>query len=83
MELLELLHMDPKSPEAQVFYQLNKSTSKIGPSPALTPSGNDIIAMKLCLLLVRVLNSASSGCSYIKIFEIVKNYIQIRLISLV
>ncbi|KAI4333219.1 hypothetical protein L6164_018055 [Bauhinia variegata] len=29
-----LLHLDPKSPEAQVFYQLEKSSSEGGPSPA-------------------------------------------------
>ena len=33
----ELLHMDPKSPEAQVFYQLEKGGT--GPTPS--PSGND------------------------------------------
>ncbi|RDX67855.1 Protein YLS3 [Mucuna pruriens] len=34
----ELLHMDPKSPEAQVFYQLEKGSSKNGTSPAPSPS---------------------------------------------
>lgn len=36
-----LLHMDPKSPEAQVFYQLGGSSnqSAVG-SPASSPSGN-------------------------------------------
>ncbi|KAE9617115.1 hypothetical protein Lal_00034683 [Lupinus albus] len=34
----ELLHMDPKSREAQVFYQLNKSSSNDGTSPAPNPS---------------------------------------------
>ncbi|KAK7313827.1 hypothetical protein VNO77_39029 [Canavalia gladiata] len=33
----ELLHMDPKSPEAQVFYQLEKG-NKSGTSPAPSPS---------------------------------------------
>ncbi|KAI4323326.1 hypothetical protein L6164_022941 [Bauhinia variegata] len=34
----ELLHLDPKSPEAQVFYQLEKNSSGGGPSPAPSPS---------------------------------------------
>ncbi|XP_020228102.1 protein YLS3 [Cajanus cajan] len=34
----ELLHMDPKSPDAQVFYQLEKGSSKSGTSPAPSPS---------------------------------------------
>ncbi|OIW08107.1 hypothetical protein TanjilG_06650 [Lupinus angustifolius] len=34
----ELLHIDPKSTEAQIFYQLNKSSSKDGTSPAPNPS---------------------------------------------
>ncbi|CAJ1978367.1 unnamed protein product [Sphenostylis stenocarpa] len=34
----ELLQMDPKSPEAQVFYQLEKGSTKNGTSPAPTPS---------------------------------------------
>jgi len=44
----ELLHMDPKSKEAQVFYQLEKG--KNGTSPAPSPSGNEI-DIKLCLLV--------------------------------
>ncbi|XP_054815325.1 non-specific lipid transfer protein GPI-anchored 14-like [Prosopis cineraria] len=36
----ELLHMDPKSPEAQIFYQLDKGSNKSGttPSPAPAPA---------------------------------------------
>ncbi|ESW05462.1 hypothetical protein PHAVU_011G181000 [Phaseolus vulgaris] len=34
----ELLHMDPKSQEAQVFYQLEKGSSKNGTSPAPSSS---------------------------------------------
>ncbi|KAJ1442460.1 Bifunctional inhibitor/plant lipid transfer protein/seed storage helical domain [Sesbania bispinosa] len=34
----ELLNMDPKSPEAQIFYQLNKGSSKSATSPASSPS---------------------------------------------
>ncbi|KAH1052703.1 hypothetical protein GLYMA_08G232500v4 [Glycine max] len=34
----ELLHMDPKSAEAQVFYQLEKGPSKNGTGPAPSPS---------------------------------------------
>ncbi|XP_061369623.1 non-specific lipid transfer protein GPI-anchored 14-like [Gastrolobium bilobum] len=34
----ELLHMDPKSPEAQVFYQLEKGSSKSGTSPSPSPA---------------------------------------------
>ncbi|XP_027356791.1 protein YLS3-like [Abrus precatorius] len=34
----ELLHMDPKSPEAQVFYQLEKGSNKSSTSPASSPS---------------------------------------------
>ncbi|XP_057453332.1 non-specific lipid transfer protein GPI-anchored 14-like isoform X2 [Lotus japonicus] len=34
----ELLHMDPKSKEAQVFYQLNKGSNNSGPSPAPSTS---------------------------------------------
>jgi len=45
----ELLHMDPKSAEAQVFYQLEKGPSKNGTGPAPSPSGNKI--MKHCLVL--------------------------------
>jgi hypothetical protein len=48
---LELLHMDPKSKEAQVFYQLNNGSSNMAPIAAPSPSGNDDnIAIKLCLL---------------------------------
>ena len=39
--VLELLHMDPKSAEAQVFYPLNNGSSNISPSAAPSPSGND------------------------------------------
>ncbi|XP_058744328.1 non-specific lipid transfer protein GPI-anchored 14-like [Vicia villosa] len=34
----ELLHMDPKSAEAQVFYQLKNGSTNIGPSAAPSPS---------------------------------------------
>ncbi|XP_028799736.1 protein YLS3-like [Neltuma alba] len=34
----ELLHMDPKSPEAQIFYQLDKGSSKSGASPGPAPA---------------------------------------------
>ncbi|CAJ2657107.1 unnamed protein product [Trifolium pratense] len=34
----ELLHMDPKSKEAQVFYKLNNGSSNISPSGAPSPS---------------------------------------------
>jgi len=46
----ELLHMDPKSQEAQVFYQLEKGSSKNGTSPAPSSSGNEI-DFKLWLLV--------------------------------
>jgi hypothetical protein len=43
--------MDPKSKEAQVFYQLNNGSNNKAPSAAPSPSGNDDnIAIKLCLL---------------------------------
>lgn len=35
---LELLHMDPKSSEAQVFYQLKNGSTNIGPSVAPSSS---------------------------------------------
>ncbi|KAF7824467.1 protein YLS3-like [Senna tora] len=35
----ELLHMDPKSAEAQVFYQLDKKSSKGASTPTPSPSG--------------------------------------------
>lgn len=35
----ELLHMNPKSPEAQVFYQFEKGSGKSATSPAPSPSG--------------------------------------------
>ncbi|XVF74193.1 hypothetical protein PTKIN_Ptkin13bG0090700 [Pterospermum kingtungense] len=35
----ELLHMDPNSPEAQVFYQLSNSSNGGAHSPAPSPSG--------------------------------------------
>lgn len=38
----ELLHLDPKSPEAQVFYQLQRNSSQTANSPAPTPSGTYI-----------------------------------------
>ncbi|KAK7405795.1 hypothetical protein VNO78_07404 [Psophocarpus tetragonolobus] len=34
----ELLHMDPKSPDAQVFYQLQKGSNKNGTGAAPSPS---------------------------------------------
>ncbi|WJX93212.1 hypothetical protein P8452_74770 [Trifolium repens] len=34
----ELLHMDPKSKEAQVFYQLNNGSNNKAPSAAPSPS---------------------------------------------
>lgn len=34
-----LLHMDPNSPEAQVFYQLGGSSNQSVSSPAPSPSG--------------------------------------------
>ncbi|WJX87469.1 hypothetical protein P8452_69661 [Trifolium repens] len=34
----ELLHMDPKSKEAQVFYQLNNGSSNMAPIAAPSPS---------------------------------------------
>jgi len=46
----DLLHMDPKSQEAQVFYQLEKGSGKNGTSPAASPSGNEI-DIKLCLVV--------------------------------
>ncbi|KAI9116264.1 hypothetical protein K1719_012431 [Acacia pycnantha] len=36
----ELLHMDPKSPEAQIFYQLNKGSNKNAPTPTAGASGD-------------------------------------------
>lgn len=35
----ELLHMDPKSPEAQVFYQLEKNSTGNADAPAQSPTG--------------------------------------------
>ncbi|OMO94144.1 Plant lipid transfer protein/Par allergen [Corchorus olitorius] len=35
----ELLHMDPNSPEAQVFYQLSKSSTSSSPAPGPSPTG--------------------------------------------
>ncbi|KAK7830243.1 protein yls3 [Quercus suber] len=35
-----LLHLDPNSPEAQVFYQLGRSSNQSDGSPAPSPSGN-------------------------------------------
>nr|POE95655.1 protein yls3 [Quercus suber] len=36
---LSLLHLDPNSPEAQVFYQLGRSSNQSDGSPAPSPSG--------------------------------------------
>lgn len=36
----ELLHLDPNSPEAQVFYQVGRGSDQSGSSPAPSPSGN-------------------------------------------
>ncbi|KAK6240254.1 hypothetical protein QUC31_005723 [Theobroma cacao] len=38
----ELLHMDPNSREAQVFYQLSKSSNGGANNPAPSPTGNSI-----------------------------------------
>ncbi|XP_048442332.1 non-specific lipid transfer protein GPI-anchored 14-like isoform X2 [Pyrus x bretschneideri] len=38
----ELLHLDPKSPEAQVFYQLEGNSTKTASSLAPSPSGHSI-----------------------------------------
>lgn len=35
----ELLHLDPNSPEAQVFYQLEKNSTGHANAPAGSPSG--------------------------------------------
>ena len=35
-----LLHLDPNSPEAQIFYQLGRSSNQSDGSPAPTPNGN-------------------------------------------
>ncbi|XP_021892207.1 protein YLS3-like isoform X2 [Carica papaya] len=35
-----LLHMDPKSPEARVFYQLGEGSTHAAPSPSPIPTGN-------------------------------------------
>lgn len=35
----ELLHLDPKSPEAQVFYQLEKNSAENASAPAQSPTG--------------------------------------------
>ena len=35
-----LLHLDPNSPEAQVFYQLGRSSNESAGSPAPSPSDN-------------------------------------------
>lgn len=45
--------MDPKSAEAQVFYQLDKGPSKGGTTPAPSPSGKLLtsFAMNFCLLM--------------------------------
>ena len=37
-----LLHLDRNSPEAQVFYQLGRSSNQSDVSPAPSPSGNVI-----------------------------------------
>ena len=37
-----LLHLDPNSPEAQVFYQLGRSSKQSDGSPAPSSSGNVI-----------------------------------------
>ncbi|KAL4601461.1 hypothetical protein ACB092_11G275200 [Castanea dentata] len=36
---LSLLHLDPNSPKAQVFYQLGRSSNQSDGSPAPSPSG--------------------------------------------
>jgi hypothetical protein len=50
-----LLHMDPKSPEAQVFYQLGGSSNQTavgGPAPS--PSGNITYYSSLFFQFVRI-----------------------------
>ena len=41
------LHLDPNSPEAQVFYQLGRSSNQSDVSPAPSPSGNVTNIMSL------------------------------------
>jgi hypothetical protein len=45
-----LLHMDPNSPEAQVFYQLGGSSNQsVGsPAPSPTSTGNVTYTSHLC-----------------------------------
>ncbi|KAF3954169.1 hypothetical protein CMV_020451 [Castanea mollissima] len=38
-EIQSLLHLDPSSPEAQIFYQLGRSSNQSDGSPAPTPNG--------------------------------------------
>ena len=37
---IALLHLDPNSPEAQIFYQLGRSSNQSDGSPAPTPNDN-------------------------------------------
>ena len=73
-----LLHLDPNSPEAQVFYQLGRSSNQSDGSPAPSPSGNvinihdyffisnsfDIVESKLNLWVISLATSIrSSTCA--------------------
>ncbi|XP_015901383.3 non-specific lipid transfer protein GPI-anchored 14 [Ziziphus jujuba] len=42
----ELLHMDPKSPEAQVFYQLEKNSTGNADAPAQSPTAGGPVSTK-------------------------------------
>lgn len=43
MLTLALLHLDPNSPEAQVFYQFGKTSNHAASSPAPSPTGNMLL----------------------------------------
>jgi hypothetical protein len=43
-----LLHMDPNSPEAQVFYQLGSNSSQSTGSPSTSPNGNVTYTSLVC-----------------------------------